>query len=263
MKSLPSLSVSLSLFICIALICAAPACAQTGGGIVVGNGATAGVVTVQGTVGTQGGVLQGLKGVPFSADVVNETNRVLADGNRIHQETPGKIFRDSEGRTRDESEFELGGGGEKQVRVLIFDPVQQVFISLSPQTKSATVQHLRPPVPARPEGVTSKPPAQAQAVPQQHTSVKTEQLGTKEIEGFTVTGKRTSITTEAGTIGNEKPLVRVTESWMSRDLGRPLLTITDDPQSGQRITRLTNIQTGDPDPLLFQVPSDYTVKDNQ
>ena len=56
----------------------------------------------------------GVKGVPFSAEVVNETSRVLGDGTRIHQETQGKSFRDSEGRTRTESEFvRSAGNGER------------------------------------------------------------------------------------------------------------------------------------------------------
>ena len=52
---------------------------------------------------------QGIKGVPYSADVITETTRVLADGNRIHQEMHGKQFRDSEGRTRTETEFQMPG----------------------------------------------------------------------------------------------------------------------------------------------------------
>jgi len=42
-----------------------------------------------------------------------------------------------------------------------------------------------------------------------------------------------------------------------------LLEKHDDPQSGQRIMKLTNIQTNEPDPSLFQIPSDYTVKDDE
>src|SRR4051812_12204978 len=58
--------------------------------------------------GTGGGIGTGvgpreIRGVPFSADVTTETTRILADGNRIHQENHGKIYRDSEGITRTEN----------------------------------------------------------------------------------------------------------------------------------------------------------------
>ncbi len=92
--------------------------------------------------------------------------------------------------------------------------------------------------------------------------MKHEDLGTKEIEGFTVTGSRMTRTMEAGSIGNDKPLTTVHETWFSPDLKTVLLTTSDDPQSGQNTMRLTNIRTGEPDPLLFQIPADYTVKEN-
>src|SRR5215467_5951828 len=84
--------------------------------------------------------LRGPKGRPFSADVIDETDKVLADGNRIHRESHGKIFRDSEGRTRMETEPELAGR-TAFVHIIITDPVGKVFISLDPQQKVATVHH--------------------------------------------------------------------------------------------------------------------------
>lgn len=76
-----------------------------------------------------------MKGVPFSADVVTETNRQLADGNRIHRETHGKMFRDSEGRTRTENEIQIPTS-QPHEHVLIFDPVEKVFISLDVRHKT-------------------------------------------------------------------------------------------------------------------------------
>jgi hypothetical protein len=88
-----------------------------------------------------------------------------------------------------------------------------------------------------------------------------EELGTKEIEGFTASGIRYSSTIPAGEIGNEKPLVTVNETWRSEDLKVVLVSIYDDPQTGRRVMRLTNIQVGEPDSQLFQIPSDYTVQE--
>jgi hypothetical protein len=44
-----------------------------------------------------------VKGMPYSADEITETNHVLADGTRIHKETKTAVYRDSEGRTRRET----------------------------------------------------------------------------------------------------------------------------------------------------------------
>jgi hypothetical protein len=39
-----------------------------------------------------------------------------------------------------------------------------------------------------------------------------------------------------------------------------LLTKRTDPRSGESTMRVTNIQRSEPDPSLFEVPSDYTIK---
>jgi len=53
----------------------------------------------------------------------------------------------------------------------------------------------------------------------------------------------------------------VTESWFSKELKVDLL-VSRQGQSASRTTRLTNITPGEPDPILFQVPADFTVRDN-
>jgi hypothetical protein len=262
MKSLLQLLLSLLLPIGCAL-----ACAQTGAGNAAAPGAGGGpVVIFSKSPNPTFSLAESQKGIPFSADVINESVQVLADGNRIQRETRGKMFCDSEGRTRTEYELVFPGTGAAQARVTIVDPAQRTFISLDPVLKTATVHRVNPqkvaPVPPTSDGVSARPPSQPRNEPQPRPIVNSENLGTKEIEGFAVSGTRMTQTMAAGVIGNEKPLVSVNETWYSKDLRRPLLTVRDDPQSGRHTMRLTNIQTGEPDPLLFQVPPDYTVKEN-
>jgi len=88
-----------------------------------------------------------------------------------------------------------------------------------------------------------------------------EDLGAKEIEGFTASGIRHSGMIPAGQIGNEKPIVKVNEVWWCKDLNAVLVGIYDDPLFGRRIMRLTNIQVGEPDSQLFQIPPDYTIQE--
>jgi len=90
-----------------------------------------------------------------------------------------------------------------------------------------------------------------------------EELGTKDIEGVAVEGTRTTMTIAAGQLGNDQPLVLITERWLSPDLCIELKREVDDPQTGVTKTEYKNIQRGEPDPALFRIPGDYTVKENE
>lgn len=231
----------------------------------------------------------GVKNIPFSADVVHEFTHVLADGNRIHRETYGKLFRDAEGRVRDETELETPGRmGPQQVRITIHDPLSGTTTNVFPQTKTAVVYHSHEPArigvgvgrgtgsgigvgtEVKPAAKESELPEKLKAVqatrgladaPQAAPHMKWEQLEKKEIEGFTACGTRVSHIIQTGEIGNERPIISTTETWIEEDLSFVLFSARYDPQTGESVTRLTNIRVGAPDPQLFEIPSDYTVKD--
>lgn len=82
-----------------------------------------------------------VKGVPYSAQAVTESVRVLADGTRIVQKTISKVFRDKEGRTRreytPESAGESGAAGSAITTVVIHDPVAGAVYLLNPADKTA------------------------------------------------------------------------------------------------------------------------------
>jgi len=86
---------------------------------------------------------QGVKGAPYSAETVVEGTQVLADGNRINTRAMGRVYRDSEGRTRRESDREnaaMYAGGAAAVRrttISIVDPVGGFSYSLDPENKIA------------------------------------------------------------------------------------------------------------------------------
>ena len=89
----------------------------------------------------------------------------------------------------------------------------------------------------------------------------TEDLGSQNIEGVFVTGVRTTVTIPAGQIGNEKPIVVVTEVWTSPELKTVVYSKRTDPRIGEQIFKLTNISRSEPDASLFAVPSDFKVID--
>jgi hypothetical protein len=84
-------------------------------------------------------------------------------------------------------------------------------------------------------------------------------LGTKTIEGGSATGSRTTRIMNPGTMGNDRPIVFISDTWTSTDLKVMVLTETDDGQAGHSTMKLVNIVRSEPNPALFQVPPDYTV----
>ena len=73
-----------------------------------------------------------VKGAPYSADAVTEMNQALPDGNAISHKTMARVYRDSEGRTRQES-FR----GDTVRSVYISDPVAGMSYTLMPGSKVA------------------------------------------------------------------------------------------------------------------------------
>ena len=91
---------------------------------------------------------------------------------------------------------------------------------------------------------------------------KTEKLEPRSFDGVMAEGTRTTTTIPAGEIGNEQPIQIVDERWYSPELQAVVMTRHSDPRNGETTYRLTNISRAEPAASLFQVPSDYSVKDN-
>jgi hypothetical protein len=109
-------------------------------------------------------------------------------------------------------------------------------------------------------------PAEAMTLPRTPMpaggNINREELGTQVVEGVAATGTRTTTTIPAGSIGNEQPLLIVSEQWFSPELKVLVLTKHSDPRSGETIYRLTNILQTEPTRSLFEVPADYTLRDS-
>jgi|GEM_PF-5796436 hypothetical protein len=131
------------------------------------------IVSFAGSSASRGNTLQ-----PLSADVIDATDRVLADGTHIHRETRGKMFRDSQGRQRTEMEMDALGADNKPLKLIkINDPVEKQFVLLDVENKIAKVTHYGPP-PSNPDSsqnqvrqdVPKKEPAPSSNMPQQRHS---------------------------------------------------------------------------------------------
>ena len=283
MLKLRSLLVLFSLFLSVVLARAQGAVItsyQAGQGVGIGEGVGSSgnrVIVTRGVAigGMTGATLTfgGNTGLPFSADVVEENDKFLADGNHIHYEVHGRIFRDSEGRMRTETEAPVFNSDSKPfVHINITDLVEGRIIFLDVEHKMATVTLLGRPT-AQAAITTPKDSADQSPKNQPEPSVTVrrsappspdpapEDLGTSQIEGFTVQGTRSTHIMNAGVIGNDKPIATTTERWFSTEFKVDLVNTSDNPEAGKHVRKLVNIRAGEPDPLLFQVPPDFKVKE--
>jgi hypothetical protein len=218
-----------------------------------------------------GGVVTG---EPYSAQQESRTVRTLAD--RTHITDDGQsitYYRDSLGRTRTEvmpppaAEF-TGEGPKPSVLVDIGDPVAGYRYTLDSNSHTA----YRAPLGALPPSAsgaggrgdaTATPKEETAGTERLHPEISADQLGTQTIEGMAATGTRMTTIYPAGFFGNDRPITTVRETWMSKELGRPVLERTSDPLNGETTMRLTNISRSEPDSSLFQPPADYKVVDLQ
>jgi hypothetical protein len=213
-----------------------------------------------------------VKGVPMSGEMVATRDQSLADGNSIHTQNQTTIYRDSEGRVRREIQFELATpstGAAKRTMIVIMDAVSGNRYMLNPENKTAHQMPLRAGKPGNggpetmmalragsPENGGPQTIGQVR-IRDNAANLKTEQLGTKTINGLPAVGTRMTRTIPAGEIGNANPIEVVTERWYSPDLQMTVLMTHADPMMGTMTTKLINVNRAEPDASLFQVPSDY------
>jgi hypothetical protein len=210
---------------------------------------------------------------PYTATATTESTQVLADGNRIVNKTSSFVARDSQGRTRRETD--LHRIGTMQVdspkTVFINDPTthtQYIFTPGGEATKVVRSQgtwkegpqiidlrngkgerHIKEKVIVNVQGA-----HEGQQSKESSEQVKHEDLGTQTIEGVSAQGKRETVTIPAGQIGNERPIEIVTETWFSPELHTMVLRKHSDPRMGDSTYRLTDIKRNEPDAALFQPP---------
>jgi hypothetical protein len=235
-------------------------------------------------------------GNPYTATKKTTFIQKLADGTMITHENTSIEARDSQGRTMQQTSMpEMQGHtfthtnvmdpvartntiwmspGKQATRIHMPDlrgaaqqsgPTAMVLGSGSIGVSSATSlsQTIRTGgTTAAPEMITTGPMIGAPVGnPNLHPERKTEKLGSKNLAGVYAEGTRITITYPVGFFGNDKPIITIHETWMSSDLKLVVLNIDDDPRTGTHITEVTNLDRGEPNPALFQIPEGYTIRD--
>jgi len=236
--------------------------AQSSAAVVNGRAGTGFSVGVASPLGRTPGPYR-----PYSFTRTTTRVKKLADGTTITHESTEKVAFDSNGRGYRESRREppMGskGDAENSIVVNVSDPVNRTSIFWDSKTGEAIVTHfpdpreVKRPDPNPEQAVAGSAPMPKIGLIPPHL----EYLGIKTINGIRAGGNRITRVIPAGTEGNEQPVTVTSEQWISVDFGLEMMSMTDDPRTGKSTTELTELEWGEPDPALFQVPEGYTVKD--
>jgi hypothetical protein len=217
-------------------------------------------------------------GQPYSAVQVSEHSETLADGTKIHSKwESARLYRDAQGRTRAER-FTWAGA----LPVHTVEPGRRIARISDPVTGYVYVLDLRRHIAHRlkiltgeefAERIRNEENVEATADAQQAApdprlgasspgpEVKQRKLAKNLFEGGELAVRQMTITTPKGLEGNDRPLVLACENQYSEELKSTILSKCSGPRAGDNITRLEILERTDPDPALFQVPTDYTVVD--
>jgi hypothetical protein len=201
-------------------------------------------------------------GAPFSAQASTQTTQILSDGNQINRTETAQITRDSAGRTRrDATVSHIGpwsSASAPREIVNVTDPVAGVSYMFDITNKTATQMPFRTRT-GPGNGPAAHTRMNGEVAGQSSIQRTTESLGTQAMAGVSVQGTRTTETIPAGAIGNQNPIVIVSERWVSPQLQETVYSKRTDPRFGTTIYQLTNIGQAEPAAALFQIPSGYTV----
>jgi hypothetical protein len=213
--------------------------------------------------------------LPYTAEFKVTHVRTLADGSTITNESTEVEALDSAGRRMTATAGDsravktlVNGDQTSITTVNVFDPVAHTNASWSVPGQKAIVREMPIPGAARPSCATATTGTTTSPVRILHDSAPNrikptiEDLGTETIMEIEARGRRTTTTTPAGTIGNNEPLVRISETWRAVApglRGLVLREVNDDPQSGKMTRELTSFNQSEPDASVFQPPADYEI----
>ena len=188
---------------------------------------------------------------PYSGVGVRTFTQTLSTGNVISRSTCTKVYRDSEGRTRQEITRNSPNCSDVPATIVIRDPVAGVQYFIDEKNKAYRQFTFKAP----PSTSTMPPNRPAQADVQTATLPPQLVLGTDLL----AQGSETVRTIPAGEIGNAEPITITSSTYYSPDLQIVVQSSRDDPRTGQTRYQLTVNSTENPtDATLFQLPAGLT-----
>ena len=231
-----------------------------------------------------------VKNVPLSGTVVIQTEQFSDDGKGTVRLTTGRVYRDSDGRTRHDELGEKKGPEQSVVedvlRITINDPAAGVSFIIDPRANTARREAFFAQSEPGSDQVQNSPAHSAtmkqgssnsQFLPVPSTmgmsqglkpaattnspNVKHESLGHRSIEGTVAEGTRLVMSVPPGKMNNEKQIEIGCERWYSPSLKSWLLIECSDSRSGKTSYHLTEIKTDAPPANLFKLPNDTKIRE--
>jgi len=218
-----------------------------------------------------------LRGKPYSAKRTMTRVQYVPDGTtvtHIHQQL---IWRDAEGRERqDDVQISPNPFGEIH-QVNVWDPVEQRHMSwvtgesldhrimdevhVTHPEQDAAKDVLRKQQPINQQPILH--PCSATANSQREIPCFiSESLPPLYIDGVSARGERVTEVIPAGAEGNDHEITVIQDHWTSSDLGITIRSIRDDPRVGKTTVELTAINRLAPDPVLFQPPVGWRLRND-
>jgi hypothetical protein len=201
--------------------------------------------------GLAGTIISTKPHAPFSAVLVVHMEQTLNDGTHIQRDNEEVVMRDGLGRIYRARKMNRPGAKQPDPRVLvsIIDPVHKIQYSCTPIKVCNKMGYRLRLTMHRPGGPDLGT----------HRNLTIEDLGTSNISGVEVEGKRVTWVIPEGAAGNDRPITSTEEQWHSEELNVDIQVKRADPRAGTRTTTLTELSVGEPDPSYFQIPEGYSV----
>lgn len=201
----------------------------------------------------------GCTGLPYSAKETRTDIKKKIDGTTTDYTQVQLVWRDADGRTRNEMIWTKSREELKKHFVTVYDPVQSVHWTWHTGGLSAKVAHERPFLERERSPRCPAPPTpEAKSSPGDFT---VEFLPPTTINGIPVVVNRNTKVVPAGKTGNDHEFTIAQEWWISTDLGVVMRRMHEDP-SGKVVVELSDVNRSAPDPALFRVPEGYEVRED-
>lgn len=205
-------------------------------------------------------VIPPIPNAPFTATLQTEWVRYAGEGATVTVINERHIARDGLGRIYEERWDLVPKYGKIKSQmewIQIADPQQRTLYNCSIRKQVCELRHYDPT-----KDLTAAVPRKP--IPLGATGndrYRVEDLGTMNIAGIEVLGRRENRTIEVGSMGNDQPLQATNETWHSQELGLNLLSIRTSPMFGKQTFTVTELSATEPEPQLFQLPTGYKVVD--
>ena len=196
-------------------------------------------------------MLTGGSEVPLTGEYVTTTTRARADGTSSTQTSSDLVFRDRQGRVRQ----------QRGDLITITDPVAGVRYVLNTKDQTAYEIGISPPQSNRFTQSEDLPviPGEGGGTTSATTLNESKRLGTQQVNGVKATGQEFISSIPAGSrLGNREPVQVTYQVWRSEELRLPLMVRMQSALNGETSIQFKLLQKGaEPDANLFTVPKGY------